>query len=274
MNIIDEGQRNGFPILLLHGLGANAESWYFQIPVLVDAGYRVLAPDLPGFGKSRFDGKRWDFDCVAESLINLLRSKNIENIGLLGISMGGVIGLKLAAEYPEFVKMSILVNTFAALRPRGLNEFQYFARRGVRAFFLSPEAQAELIARRVFPGEDKSLYRVMLMNSIKLADARVYRKAMLALSRFDGRKLAGSITNPVLVISGQNDTTVPLYLQQRLIALLPNSGHVIIQNAGHALPIDQPQIFNQIMLRFYANPSEMVRLYSSKSTNGCLQAKF
>lgn len=274
MNIIDEGQRNGFPILLLHGLGASAESWYLQIPVLLESGYRVLAPDLPGFGKSRFNGKRWDFDWVAESLIKLLRSKQIENIGLLGISMGGVIGLKLAAEYPEFVKMSILVNTFAALRPQRWSEFCYFTRRGLRAFFLSPPAQAELVAKRVFPGEDKSLYRAMLIESIKLADSRVYRKAMLELSRFDGRKMAGKITNPVLIISGENDTTVPLNLQRRLVELLPNCGHVIIKNAGHALPIDQPQVFNEMILRFYANPLEMVRLYSSKSTNGCLQAKF
>lgn len=274
MNIIDEGQQNGFPVLLLHGLGANAESWYLQIPALVDAGYRVLAPDLPGFGKSRFDGKCWDFDWVAESLIKLLRSKQIENIGVLGISMGGVVGLKLAAEHPEFVKMSILVNTFAALRPKGWSEFHYFTRRGLRAFFLSPQAQAELVAKRVFPGEDKSLYRAMFIESIRLADPKVYRKAMLELSRFDGRKLAGKITNPVLVISGESDTTVPLYLQRRLVELLPNCGHVIIKNAGHALPVDQPQVFNEVMLRFYANPSEMVRLYSSKSTKGCLQAKF
>ncbi len=274
MNIIDEGQQNGFPVLLLHGLGANAESWYLQIPALVDAGYRVLAPDLPGFGKSRFDGKCWDFDWVAESLIKLLRSKQIENIGVLGISMGGVVGLKLAAEHPEFVKMSILVNTFAALRPKGWSEFHYFTRRGLRAFFLSPQAQAELVAKRVFPGEDKSLYRAMFIESIRLADPKVYRKAMLELSRFDGRKLAGKITNPVLVISGESDTTVPLYLQRRLVELLPNCGHVIIKNAGHALPVDQPQVFNEVMLRFYANPSAMVRLYSSKSTKGCLQAKF
>lgn len=274
MNIIDDGQRNGFPILLLHGLGANAESWDLQIPALVEAGYRVIAPDLPGFGKSCFNGKSWDFDWVAESLIDLLRSKQIENIGLLGISMGGVLGLKLAAEYPAFVKMSILVNSFAALRPKGWNEFIYFARRGLRAFFLSPQAQAELVAQRVFPGKDKSLYRAMFIESIKLADPRVYREAMLALSRFDGRKLAEKITNPVLVISGENDTTIPLYLQCRMVKLLPNCGHVIIKNAGHALPIDQPQIFNQIMLRFYTNPSEMVRVYSPKSTTGCLQAKF
>ncbi len=274
MNLIDEGQRNGFPILLLHGLGANAESWYLQIPVLVEAGYRVLAPDLPGFGKSTFDGDQWNFDWIGKELIGFLRSARINQFGLLGISMGGVIGLKLAAEYPEMVQMSVLVNTFAVLRPRRWGELGYFLRRGVRAFFLSPQAQAELVAHRIFPNDDKSLFRVMLAESIKQANPRVYRRAMLALARFDGRELARRITNPVLVVSGEKDTTVPIYLQKRLVELLPNSGHVIIQGVGHALPVEQPQLFNQVMLSFYANPSEMVRAYSSKSTSGCLQEKF
>jgi pimeloyl-ACP methyl ester carboxylesterase len=114
----------------------------------------------------------------------------------------------------------------------------------------------------------------MLAESIKQADQRVYRRAMLALARFDGRRLASKITNPVMVVSGERDTTVPLYLQRRLVNLLPNCAHVIIKEAGHALPVDQPEIFNQIMLDFYKNPSEMVRAYRSKSMSGCLQAKF
>jgi len=274
MNIISEGRQDGFPILLLHGLGANAESWYFQIPALLDAGYRVIAPDLPGFGKSIFEGDQWNFDRVTQELVQILRSAGIKKMGLMGISMGGVIGLKLAAEYPDLVLMSVLVNTFAVLRPRRWNEFRYFVRRGVRAFFLSPQAQAELVASRIFPSDDKRLFREMLTQSIKQADPKVYRQAMLALTRFDGRELAKRITNPVLVVSGAKDTTIPLYLQKRLVELLPNGGHVIIEGGGHALPIDQPGVFNQVMLSFYANPSEMVRTYCSKSTNGCLQEKF
>lgn len=272
MNIIDEGKQSGFPILLLHGLGANAESWYLQIPALAEAGYRVIAPDLPGFGKSTFEGGNWDFERVSKELFKMMRSYHIQKFGLLGISMGGVIGLKMAADYNEFVSMSILVNTFAVLRPQGWSELRYFIQRGLRAFLLSPNAQAELVAQRVFPGNE--MYRIMLAESIKQADQRVYRRAMLALVRFDGRKLASKINNPVLVVSGERDTTVPLYMQQRLVNLLPNCAHVIIKGAGHALPVDQPKIFNQIMLDFYENPSEMVRAYRSKSTSGCLQEKF
>lgn len=274
MNIIDEGARDGFPILLLHGLGANAQSWFLQIPVLVDAGYRVIAPDLPGFGKSRFEGSCWSIDEICSILFKTIRSRNIQNFGLLGISMGGVVGLKMASEYREFVSMSILVNTFAALRPKGWSELRYFFRRAVRAFFLSPAAQAELVAQRIFPDNEKLLYRNMLVESIRQADQRAYRQAMFALTRFDGRKLASKVVQPTLLMTGEQDTTVPLYLQRRLALCLPNCGHVIVPNAGHALPIDQPEVFNKIMLDFYRNPSEMVEAYRSKSISGCLQAKF
>ncbi|GIV66561.1 MAG: 3-oxoadipate enol-lactonase [Bellilinea sp.] len=274
MHIIDEGPRDGFPVLLLHGLGANAESWCLQIPALAAAGYRVLAPDLPGFGKSRFEGDQWSLDWVINEFNNLFKSRQIEKVGLLGISMGGVIGLKLAAEFSDRVEMSVFVNTFAVLRPRRWGELRYFMRRGLRAFFLSPQAQADLVASRIFPQKDKIFFRKMLADSIKQADPKVYRQAMLALIRFDGRNLAKRISHPVLIVSGKEDTTVPLYMQRRLVELLPNCGHVIIEGAGHALPIDQPEVFNRILIMFFQNPSETIRTYCSKSFSGCLHEKF
>lgn len=274
MYIIDEGNPAQFPILMLHGLGANAQSWHFQIPALAGGGFRAVAPDLPGFGRSTFSGKEWSLDRVCREVVNLLNERNISSCGLLGISMGGVIGLKLAADYPQIFQMSILVNTFAVLRPKRWNETWYFLRRGLRAFLVSPRSQAKLVAKRIFPEEEKKLFRKMLEESIQQANPVVYRKAMLSLALFDGTRLAKRISNPVLVVSGERDTTVPLALQMNLVSLLPNAAHVIIKNAGHALPIDQPALFNRLMLAFYSNPSEIVRAYASKSVNGCLQEKF
>lgn len=259
MYTIEAGNQNNFPILLLHGLGASGESWVYQTNALVACGYYVLAPDLPGFGNTPANAREWSLNQVVFELKEYLDQKNIPVCGLMGISMGGVIAQILAASYPDRITILILVNTFASLRRGKLSERIYFLKRGLRAFILSPRAQADLVAWRVFPGKDQELFRSMLKNSISRADGRVYRKCMLALARYDGRELARKIRMPTLVISGGNDTTVPLDLQRELVDTLPNARQVIIPNAGHAANIDQPELFNRLMLDFYANPSEIIR---------------
>lgn len=271
MYAIEAGDENGFPVLLLHGLGASGESWVLQSEALVQCGYRVLAPDLPGFGKTPADARRWRLSGVAAELQGYLDEKKVTACGVMGISMGGVIAQILAANCPERIRKVILINTFASLRRGRWSERLYFIKRGLRAFILSPQAQADLVARRVFPNADQEAFRRMLKASIAQADGKVYRACMLALARYDGREQARKIAAPVLVISGANDTTVPLEVQKELVHALPHAAQVIIPHAGHAANIDQPQLFNRLMLEFYANPSEIIRRYASGAVTGCLQ---
>ena len=255
---IDQGNPLDTGVLFLHGLGADSESWLLQIPSLVSAGYRAIAPDLPGFGRSRFIGKRWDLSFVTGELINFLRELGVPSVHLVGISMGGAIAIRLAAVAPDKIRSLVLVNSFDRLKPKNPDGWLYFIRRGMRAFFTSPQKQADLVANRIFPGADKEMYRQILIHNIRQSDPVVYRKAMVALATFNGQSYLGKICKPTLVITGQEDTTIPLSAQARLAQKIPHARHVVLPGAGHAANVDQPEVFNNTLVDFIRAQDESI----------------
>ena len=184
MYFFDSGAAEKEIVVFLHGLGATSQSWTFQYEPFRQHGYRCIAPDLPGFGESEFHGHRWNFHLVSAQIKALVANLGVERFHLLGISMGGAIALKMAFEAPELIDKLVLVNTFASLRPKSMNEWRYFVRRSYNVFTKSPRAQAELVAERIFPDEEKSDYRAILVEAIGNADPRVYRRAMLSIASF------------------------------------------------------------------------------------------
>lgn len=244
-------QPTGHPtVLLLHGLGANYSCWTPQFPALIQAGFRPLAPDLPGFGASAYDGRGWNFPRLARLLANWLQEIDVENAHVVGLSMGGVLAQQFAHDFPQRVGKLVLVSTFAVLRPDSLAGWWYFLQRLLAVLFLGPQAQAQLVARRVFPRPEQALLRQMFLETIAHADQRAYRSAMRALATFDSRPWLGQISAPTLVITGERDTTISPKQQQLLAGGIPGAQQVVIEGAGHAVNIDQPDSFNRHLLEF------------------------
>jgi 3-oxoadipate enol-lactonase len=237
-------------VVLLHGLGTIGSSWQLQFESLASLGYRVLSPDLPGFGGSVFVGKRWSIRGCARLLVEWLDLIGLSQTCLAGISMGGVIALQLGLDYPERVKKLTLVNAFASLRPDRLDGWAYLVRRFTVASLRGSGQQAELVAKRVFPGAEQEILRRIVVQQIRETDPKVYQAAMLGLGLFDARRRLGTLTMPTLVISGMNDTTVPLISQAALAAGILDSKHVKIASAGHGVIIDQPEAFNAALADF------------------------
>ncbi|SFI12523.1 alpha/beta fold hydrolase [Halpernia frigidisoli] len=84
-----EDHGSGQPIILTHGWPLSSKSWESQIPVLVDLGYRVIAYDRRGFGKSSFPTSGFDYDTLTADLHNLITELDLKNVILFGFSMGG-----------------------------------------------------------------------------------------------------------------------------------------------------------------------------------------
>lgn len=237
-------------VLLLHGLGADGSSWGYQIPALCEAGFRPIAPDLPGFGKSLPGNKRWTIQRVAEDISRLLMGLVGEPVIVAGISMGGTVALQLALDFPQYVDRLVLINTFACLRPKRFDETAYLVKRFVVANLRGKEYQAETVAKRLFPKPEQAELRKELVTRILQADQKVYRQAMQALALFDVRSRLSSLSMPTLVISGENDTTVPLPNQLELAKGIPQAEHRMIPDAGHAVIADQVVAFNKVFLHF------------------------
>lgn len=113
---------NGKTVVLLHG--KNFNGYYFQstIKSLNDNGYRVIVPDQIGFGKSsKPEGYQYSFQALAENTIGILDDLKIESVALLGHSMGGMLAVRIAVDYPARVEKLILEN------PIGLEDYRLFS---------------------------------------------------------------------------------------------------------------------------------------------------
>ena len=249
IHYLDPNPTGEHAVLLLHGLGADGESWALQFPALAAAGFRPLAVDFPGFGASPAPAGRWSIRAAARAAAGVLPSLGIDSADVVGLSMGGVAAQLIALETPHLVRRLVLVSTFACLRPKGWSETAYLLRRFALANLRGVRYQAATVAWRVFPDSDQAVLRDILIEKILAADPKVYRAAMRGLALFDSRRRLASIRQPALIISGEHDTTVPPQAQRELTAI-PGSRQVVIPGGNHAVIADQPEAFNQTLLAF------------------------
>jgi 3-oxoadipate enol-lactonase len=240
----------GHPVvILLHGLGAEASSWGYQLDSLVEAGMRPLAIDIPGFGKSKFKGTSWSFSGLSQLVFSFLEHLSIIKPVVVGISMGGILALQFTLDYPKDIDKLVLVNSFATLRPNTINGWLYMLKRYIKASLRGSISQADMVAQRIFPRPEQYMQRKILIEEIQQADPQVYKAAMRALGFFDARRRLIEINLPTLIISGKNDTTVPLENQAQLLKI-SGAKRIIIPDGGHAIIADQPERFNHALLDF------------------------
>jgi 3-oxoadipate enol-lactonase len=250
LHIIDPNPKGKQAVLLLHGLGATGASWELQLTALAGEGFRPLAPDMPGFGQSKYDGRGWSIRRIAAQIAESLVEFKTGPVHLVGLSMGGVVAQQLAFDFPKLIKKIVLVSTFSVLRPDSLSGLLYFLKRIAAISFLGLPAQAGVVAERVFPAPDQAHLRDLLVESITSADPLAYRAAMCSLGLFDSRKWLGSLTVPALVITGAGDTTVSPARQAELLGGIIGAQQAIIKGAGHAVNVDHCEEFNQVLLEF------------------------
>jgi len=250
MYFLDPNPSGRSTVLLLHGLGANSASWTFQLPPLIEAGFRPIAPDAPGFSRSPYNGKGWSIATVAQSMADLLAELQTGPAHIVGISMGGVIAQQIAFDFPQWIRKLVLVNTFTALRPERVGSWLYLLGRFAMVHTLGLPAQAKVVARRIFALAEQEELRQMLITTITQSDPRAYRAAMRALALFDSRKRLAEVRIPTLVITGDRDTTVPPPRQKLLVEGISGARQVVIPNAGHAVSVEQPEAFNRELVAF------------------------
>lgn len=251
---IEDTNPSGSPtILLLHGLGTNSSSWRNQSEILVSLGYRPIIPDLPGFGRSPNLAKGWSFKKVVKALHTELHEKGCHQFILVGLSMGGVIAQHYTIDYPEQIQKLVLASTFASLWPDDLKQFNYFLSRFFFTAFLSKNAQAERVGKKIFPKPEHSVQAKQLTQQILEADPVVYRSAMIQLVLHRLGNQLSNFSQPTLVIGGDEDTTVFIQRQQKLSKLIPGASMVIINGGGHGITVDSVEQFNQSFFEFLAD---------------------
>jgi pimeloyl-ACP methyl ester carboxylesterase len=245
-----EGNEQGSStVVLLHGLGATSRSWQLQFKALISAGYRVLAPDLRGFGQSTYPG-RGGLSLMAHDVAALIRTVIAGPVHVAGLSMGGTVALHLALEHPQLIDRLVLINTCARLRPQRLDGWLSYALRYLYLASLSMPSQGRLVARNTFPHPHQAELRRHLAEQIAQADRHGYLAALWSLGCYNVLPRLPEIQAPTLVVTGGRDHILPPARQRDLVEGIRGARQVILPEGGHGVTADQAESFNRVLLDF------------------------
>lgn len=227
---------SGPPLLLLHGWGGNADS-FFPVFNFMRHHFDVYALDLPGFGRSSFPPEAWGVEEYADFVHRFMRSLGLERVYIIAHSFGGRIAIVLSATRPESVGKLVLVNSAGLIPKRGLRyHLRVWAFKALKKLF-------------IFMGKDVSaLYRSF--GSKDYREAEELRPIFVKVVNRDLRSYLSYIRCPTLLIWGDRDQETPLYFGEVMEKEIPQAKLVILRGAGHFSFLERMVEFNEIVLDF------------------------
>ena len=263
-------------VVLFHGKNFSSDYWASTIQGLTAAGYRVVAPDQIGFGKSSKPDVAYHFDDLARNTQALLKSLGINKASVIANSMGGMVGIRFARLYPQIVQKLVLEN------PLGLEDYSKDIPPQTNDNLLKLEmAQTETSYRRFlqsyFPVWQPSFEQFVevYVRVQKGPDYPAYaRTSVLTYQMIAEKPVVGDLPNlkmPVLLVIGQKDRTVfgrrfappeavrslgnfP-ELGKKAAQTIPNAKLVPLENVGHIPHIEAPDIFVKTVIDFLNSKS-------------------
>lgn len=232
---------DGPALILLHGGGGTGKAWSAQLAHLSDR-YRVIAPDLPGFGQSDWVPGVDTVDAMAPVLWQWVQTWGLKRLVVGGNSMGGRVALSFAAQGPDRVQALILLDS-VGVRVPGVPI--------VNPLTLPP---AEFMSGLVYDPnayKQKTPYRT-------LEDARELNHGRKSFARYlasspiaaDPRINLSVLTMPSLLIWGKYDRIVPVDYGRALAKALPQAELLVIDACGHLPHIEEPDIVNRAIRDF------------------------
>ena len=220
MNYKIEGK--GDILLFIHGLSDNLLYWEVLDSHLKKY-YQVIRVDLRGHGESELGIENISIDSYVEDLKYLLDELGIENINLIGFSLGGAVALEFTIKYPQFVDSLILMSTFFKADEYSKNIFNQFKNAldvGFEEFvdFMLPL----VLCPNVIENHNEELEMLKLISS-QSANVEAYTKAVDACLTFDVENELSSIDVSTLILAGQYDEIFPLKMQIEFQNKIKNS---------------------------------------------------
>ena len=243
--IFYESLGEGPAVVLAHGRGGNAASWFQQVPAFLDAGYRVITFDHRCFGRSYCPPEHFDRALFADDLAAVMDAAGVARAAVVCQSMGGWTGMRLAVEQPARVSALVLSNTPGGVSTPGADAAiaearKAFAEHGIAASAVAAE----------FPAREPSLaylYRHIGSLNVQLTDD-LHSKSAASTETAE----LGSLTCPVLCITSDNDTIFPPGAIKEIAGLIPGAAFTQLPAAGHSPYFETPDAFNETVLGFLA----------------------
>lgn len=258
----DHGQ--GKPIILIHGWPLSHKMWEYQVPVLIDAGYRVITYDRRGFGESDRPWNGYNYDQLAADLNNLIEHLNLSEITLVGFSMGGGEVARYIGNYGSS-KISKVVLVAAVTpfmlktddNPEGVDQSVFD---GIKAGIKKDRPGFMKEFGKGFVNFDENKERISAAqvdfnwNIACHASPKATLDCVDAFGKTDFREDCKKFDIPTLMVHGDSDVIVPVEVSgERAKDLIPNAEFKIIKNAPHGLMMTHKEELNKLLLAFLGN---------------------
>ncbi|MDR0473939.1 MAG: alpha/beta hydrolase [Treponema sp.] len=266
---LGQAASNAPSLILIHGLGDEADSWRHLIPLLSGTGRRILAPDLPGFGRSEWKGKI-GIKAHAQAVLGLMREAGAASPSnpaiLVGCSMGAIIAQAAAYQRPDLVKELILIDgcfPLSRLIDKGmlLMGLPFLGRAWYRGFRKNHEGAW----KSLFPyyrdldamsAEDKDFLRGRVIARVESASQeRAYFASLRSLNnlalfgRLGFSRRIKNFPGKIHLLWGEADRVIPAAQNSAFRSLRPDAGFQQIPNAGHLPQQEAPGETVQAILR-------------------------
>ena len=251
MHYVDQGPKTGWPVLLLHGVPTWSYLYRHIIPICAEAGLRVIAPDLVGFGRSDkpTDRKAHTYAQHVSWLGSFVRELDLKAVTLVGHDWGGMLGFRLLADMPDRFRSAVATNTGL---PNGTTELS----EAFRAWQKLSQEVEELDIGRVVAGGCRTELNELVRDAYDApfpdesykAAAREFPQMVPTSPEMPGAKenneaweVLKSLKIPILTVFSDGDritTNMELPFQEQLLGA-KDQDHAIIEGAGHFLQEDR-----------------------------------
>jgi 3-oxoadipate enol-lactonase len=243
----------GAPVVLIHGHPFDRNMWAPQLRELA-ADFRLVAPDLPGYGVSPPLGATTTMRELAEAVLALLDELEVRRATVVGLSMGGLVTMELALAHPERVAGVVLAATTAApVTPQEAAKRRATAdeieRSGMLMHALDMAAKVFGPAARTDPDLIEAVFRMMIHTTPAGAAAALRGRA----ERPDYSRLLRELRVPSLVVAGDHDHWGPEPVVEQLVHALPDPRVLRLPNVGHLPNLEAPGEFNAALRSFVAD---------------------
>lgn len=221
---------SGMPVILLHGGLGNSGNWGYQVPALMESGYRAIVIDSRGHGRSTRDGRPYSYELMAADVLAVMERLQIEKAGFVGWSDGAVIALMLASQFPARVAG---VFYFACnMDPSGTKEFVFTPIIG-RCLNRHVQDYKELSTT---PDQFEEF-----SNAVGLM-----QQTQPNYSADD----LGRISVPVAIVQSEHDEFIRREHAEYLARSIPDAEFIELAGVSHFAPVQRPEAFNRVMLGF------------------------
>ena len=246
-DIFIEDNGNGTPLVLVHGFLGSSDMWLPQIKFFKE-NFRVIAPALPGFGKSSKVNSCDSIERMAKVILESLELKKISKFNLLGHSMGGMIVQEMAKLAGEKILKLICYGT----GPRGNipGRFETMDQSREKLKISGLESTVNRIAKTWFIEEDKAKNFYLCEEAGKRTTIEAADNGLVAMKNWIGIDNLENIKNKTLIIWGDQDKAYNYNQVKTLNNNIPNSELKIVEGCSHNVHLEKPDVFNKIVDEF------------------------